>query len=64
MEHASNRDFIIQNLQLYEYKVRYVSGHDFKAFQEKGMDLPQRFSKEFVSCTYTVKSRVLTRVTN
>ena len=52
MEHASNRDFIIQNLQLYEYKVRYVSGHDFKAFKEKGMDQPKRFSKAFVSCTY------------
>ena len=52
MEHASNQDFIIQNLQLYEYKVRYVSGHDFKAFKEKGMDQPERFSKAFVSCTY------------
>ena len=48
MEHASNRDFIIQNLQLYEYKVRYVSGHDFKAFKEKSMDQPERFSKAFV----------------
>ena len=52
MEHASNRDFIIQNLQLYEYKVRYVSGHDFKAFKEKGMDQPELFSKAFVSCMY------------
>ena len=50
VEHASK--FIIQNLQLYEYKVRYVSGHDFKAFKEKGMDQPERFSKAFVSCTY------------
>ena len=51
MGHASNRDFIIQNLQLYEYRVRYVSGHDFKAFKEKGMDQPEWFSNAFVSCT-------------
>ena len=46
------QDFLIQNLQLYEYKVRYVSGHDFKAFKEKGMDQPELFSKAFVSCMY------------
>ena len=31
----SNWDFMIQNLQLYEYKVKYLSGHDFKAFKGK-----------------------------
>jgi hypothetical protein len=52
VEHATNLDFTIQNLQLYEYKVNCVRGHDFKAFKEKGMDLPEWFSKAFVRCTY------------